>query len=100
MDPKMPNRTDPMKFNLEFWQRLDKTIAELLALGIEADVVLFNLYTPSWPAGLGCLGGTNASTYDVSNDAFFLKYIIARLASFRNVWWSMSVSPPTISRHF
>jgi len=59
-------------------------------MGIEADVILFNLYMGGYPGGLKCLGGPNASDYDLGPDTLFLKYIVARLAAFRNVWWSMS----------
>ena len=90
MSAAHPNQTDPTRFNLEFWQRLDGTIGSLQELGIEADVILFNLYSAPWPLGLSCLGGPNISTYNTSNDRLFLRYIVARIASFRNVWWSMS----------
>merc|ERR1712185_265474 len=59
-------------------------------LGIEADLILFNLYSKAYPAGLSCLGGPNASSYDLTHDLLFVRYIVARLAAFRNVWWSMS----------
>ena len=36
------------------------------------------------------MGGRNASTYDTTNDAFYLKYLAARLGAFSNVWWSMA----------
>ena len=40
-------------------------------------VILFNLYSPAWPAGLSCLGGPNISSYDLTNDRLYLRYIIA-----------------------
>ena len=39
---------------------------------------------------MGCLGGPYLSTHDFTPDARFLRYLVARLASFRNVWWSIS----------
>ena len=36
-------------------------------------------------SGLSC--GPNISSYDLTNDRLYLRYIVARLASFRNVWW-------------
>jgi hypothetical protein len=75
---------------LPFWKRLDDTIGILMRIGIQADVILFNIYSPSWPKGLGCLGGVNYSTYSLTHDTLYLRYIIARLASYHNVWWSMS----------
>eukprot|EP01043_Picozoa_sp_COSAG02_P062553 COSAG02_NODE_8660_length_2488_cov_1.433654_2_plen_437_part_00 len=90
MSSSHPNQTDPTRFNLPFWQRLDRTIGSLLELGIQADIILFNLYSPPWPIGLSCLGGSTPETYNISNDRLFLRYMVARIASFRNVWWSMS----------
>ena len=40
--------------------------------------------------GFDCMGGRNAATYNITNDLFYLKYIIARIASYRHVWWSMA----------
>ena len=36
------------------------------------------------------MGGRDPSQYNTSNDTFYLKYAISRLASYRNVWWSMA----------
>lgn len=36
------------------------------------------------------MGGPNAENYTLTPDLRFLQYIVARIASFRNVWWSMS----------
>ena len=71
---------------------MESVIQSLQDIGVEADVILFNLYDKDYPAGLKCMGGRNASTYDTTADVLFLKYIVVRLASFRNVWWSMSVT--------
>ena len=40
--------------------------------------------------GFDCMGGRSATSYNTSNDRFLLKYAIARLASYRNLWWSMA----------
>ena len=82
--------SDLTRFHLPFWRNVDEIVAALLELDVEADIILFNLYTGSYPKGLACMGGPNASTYDLAPDTLFLQYIIARLAAFRNVWWSMS----------
>ena len=36
------------------------------------------------------MGGRDADTYDLSNDVHYLRYAVARLAAFSNVWWSMA----------
>jgi hypothetical protein len=60
------NVTDPTRFNLAFWRRLDRTVAALLALGVQADIILFNVYDAAWPTGVACLGGAAPATYDLT----------------------------------
>ena len=36
------------------------------------------------------MGGTDKETYDTGHDKFYLRYLVSRLASFSNVWWSMA----------
>ena len=81
---------DLSRFNVEYWQHLDRTIASLQELGVEADLILFNVYDKPYPEGLECLGGKNATTYNVTHDVRYLRYVVARLASHRNVWWSIA----------
>jgi hypothetical protein len=87
---KVNASSDLTRFNLVYWRRMESVIQSLQDIGVEADVIFFNLYDQEYPAGLSCMGGRNATTYDTAADVLFLKYIVARLASFRNVWWSMS----------
>ena len=61
-------------------------------------MILFNLYSAPWPKGLSCLGGPNITTYDISNDQLYLRYIVARLGSFRNVWWCVFTSSSNLQR--
>jgi hypothetical protein len=82
--------SDLTRFNVKFWQSIERTVEALGELGVQADVVLFNLYMQPYPAGLACMGGPNASAYDMYPDTRFVRYIVARLASYRNVWWSLS----------
>eukprot|EP01044_Picomonas_judraskeda_P027989 COSAG03_NODE_9115_length_745_cov_0.873065_1_plen_54_part_10 len=48
-----------------------------------------SVYDKPYPTGLECLGGRNASTYNVSHDSRYLRYAVSRLAAYRNVWWSL-----------
>ncbi|WP_419999031.1 DUF5060 domain-containing protein [Streptomyces boninensis] len=76
-----PGGLDTSRFNPEFWQRFEERLRELLALGIEADVILFHPYEDGeW--GLDRMGA--------EQDRFLLRYAVARLAAFRHVWWSLS----------
>jgi len=72
---------DFKKFNPAFFRHLEKRIDDLNALGIQADVIIFHPYDKGhW--GFDSMGKTN--------DLFYIKYLVARLSSFRNVWWSMA----------
>jgi hypothetical protein len=70
---------DFTKFNPEFFRHLEKRILDLQELGIECDLILFHPYD-RW----------GFSKMSVEQDDLYLKYIVSRLASFRNIWWSMA----------
>ncbi len=72
-------KNDYTRFNPEFFQHLESRIQDLSDLGIEADIILFHPYD-RW--------GYQSMEPEV--DDFYLKYVIARLASYRNVWWSLA----------
>ena len=54
---------------------------ELQKLGIEADVILFHPYD---------MGKWNFDKMNTEEASFYLRYLIARISSCRNVWWSMA----------
>ena len=68
-------------FNPEYFQHLEQRVADLQKLGIEVDIILFHPYDEGhWgfdrmPSGV---------------DDCYLRYVIARLAAYRNVWWSLA----------
>jgi PKD repeat protein len=68
------NRPDPA-----FWRHFENRILDLQKLGIEADLILWHPYD-RW-------GFSEMS--DVQDDAY-LRYCIARLSAYRNVWWSLA----------
>lgn len=70
---------DFRRFNLDFFRHFEGRVADLQALGIEADIILFHPYDRWGYASMGA-----------ENDAFYLRYLIARLAAYRNVWWSLA----------
>jgi hypothetical protein len=72
-------KNDYAHFNPAFFQHLEKRIRDLEVLGIEADLILFHPYD-RW--------GYASMPADV-NDRY-LRYTVARLAAYRNVWWSMA----------
>ncbi|MBD0378637.1 DUF5605 domain-containing protein [Paenibacillus sedimenti] len=75
-----PEDVDRTRFNTEFFTHLETRISDLMQLGIEADLVIFHPYDK---------GYWGVDNMDAETDAFYLRYVIARLASFRNVWWSL-----------
>lgn len=67
------------RFNPAFFRHLEKRILDLQNLGIEADLILFHPYD-RW----------EFSSMPAKHDLLYLEYIFARLAAFRNVWWSLA----------
>ena len=67
------------RFNPEFFRLLERRIAELGQLGIEVDLILYHAYD-RW----------GYATMTAEQDDRYLRYVVARLAAFRNVWWSMA----------
>jgi len=67
------------RFVPAYFQHLDACVASLRDLGIEADLILFHPYD-RW----------GFATMDAEQDDRYLRYVVARLAAYRNVWWSMA----------
>ncbi len=70
---------DFSRFNPAFWHHLEKRIGNLRDLGIEADLILFHPYD-RW----------GYAKMDSVSDDRYLKYAVARLSAYRNVWWSLA----------
>ncbi len=68
------SRPDPA-----FWRHFEQRILDLQRLGIEADLILWHPYD-RWGF---------ADMSDAEDDRY-LRYCIARLSAFRNVWWSLA----------
>ena len=73
------NNWDFARFNPEYFRNLERNIEALCRLGIEADIILMHPYDrwgfskmPAW-----------------AND-LYLRYVTARFAAYRNVWWSLA----------
>lgn len=69
------------RFNPAFFQHLEKRIDDLAKLGIEADLILFHPYDK---------GRWGFDNMPMEINLKYIEYITARLASFRNVWWSLA----------
>jgi len=74
-----PGKLDLDRFDPDFFAHYEERIRDLQALGIEADVILLHPYD-KW----------GFSTMDQRHDEAYLKYVVARFAAFRNVWWTLA----------
>jgi hypothetical protein len=77
-----PTRPDYTRFNPEFFQHIETRIGQLRDLGIEADLILFHPYDDKHQWGL--------DTMPPEVEERYLRYIVARLAAYRNIWWSLA----------
>jgi Domain of unknown function (DUF5060)/Protein of unknown function (DUF4038)/Domain of unknown function (DUF5605) len=65
--------------NPAFFAHVEQRIADLRELGIEADLILFHPYD-RW----------GYSTMPEEADDRYLRYVLARMSAYRNIWWSMA----------
>lgn len=72
-------KNDFSRFNPDFFAHLEQRIGDLRVLGIESDLILFHPYD-RW--------GYQSMSAD--EDDRYLRYILARLSAYRNIWWSMA----------
>lgn len=77
--PRRGEENDFTRFNPEFFEHFEARLQDLMELEIEADIILFHPYD-RW----------GYQSMDAATDRFYLEYVIARFASFRNVWWSLA----------
>lgn len=70
---------DRTRFDPRYFQALEQRIRQLRDLGIEVDLILFHAYD-RW--GFSDLGR--------AADDRYVRYVVRRLAAFRNVWWSLA----------
>jgi hypothetical protein len=76
-----PKGWDFTRFNPEFFRNLEQRVAQLRDIGIEADLILFHPYDKGY-------WGFDRMPPEVNER--YLKYVVARLSAYRNVWWSMA----------
>jgi len=70
---------DTTRLNPAYFQHFERVIEKLNALGVQADVILFHPYD-AW----------GFRSMPAASDDLYLRYAIARLAAYRNVWWSVA----------
>jgi hypothetical protein len=69
------------QFNPKYFQHIERRVADLQKLGIEADIILFHPYDE---------GHWGFDRMPAEVDDRYLHYVVARLAAYRNVWWSLA----------
>ncbi|MEP1445266.1 MAG: DUF5060 domain-containing protein [Paraglaciecola sp.] len=77
-----PTKPDYSRFNPAFFQHLENHVDNLRQLNIEADLILLQPYDDKHIWGLDNMPAEVEDRY--------LRYIVARLAAYRNIWWSMA----------
>jgi hypothetical protein len=70
---------DLERFDPSFFANVEKRIGALDAIGVQADIILFHPYD-KW----------GFAKMDQAHDEAWLRYVVARLAAYRNVWWTMA----------
>jgi len=78
---KAPAQWDFSRFNPAFFRNFEQRVSQLRDLGIEADIILFHPYDK---------GHWGFDSMPAEANERYLRYIVARLAAYRNVWWSMA----------
>jgi hypothetical protein len=76
-----PRTWDFSRFNPEFFRHLERRVEQLRDLGIEADLILFHPYDK---------GHWGFDRMAPAEDDRYLRYLVARLTAYRNVWWSLA----------
>ena len=76
-----PRTWDTTRFNPKFFQHLEQRVADLRDLGLEADLILFHPYDE---------GHWGFDRMTAAADDRYLRYVVSRLAAFRNIWWSLA----------
>ena len=78
-NPTGKEKFDLARLNPAYFQHFEARLQDLMAAGIEADVILFHPYD-AW--GFKAMGQ--------EADDRYLRYAVARLSAYRNVWWSIA----------
>lgn len=68
------------RFDPAYFHNLEKRLAELRDIGVEADLILFHPYGESW----------HYERMTAEQEDRYVAYVVARLAADRNVWWSLA----------
>ncbi|WP_327242005.1 DUF5060 domain-containing protein [Streptomyces sp. NBC_01320] len=76
-----PGELDRSRFDPAFFAHFEARVRDLLELGVEADVIILHPYDK---------GHWGVDDMSSEEDLFLVRYVVARLAAYRNVWWSVA----------
>jgi len=65
--------------NPAYFAHIERRVGDLGAMGIEADLILFHPYD-RW----------GYATMSSEADDRYLRYVLARMSAYRNIWWSLA----------
>lgn len=75
-----PKNWDFSQFDPQFFQDLEKCVSKLRDINVVADLILFRPYDKGrW--------GFDMLTQECNEQ--FVRYMVARFAAYRNIWWSL-----------
>lgn len=77
--PRANGINDLTRFNPAYFRMVEERILALQQAGVQADLILFHPYD-AW----------GYKTMGAEADDFYLRYTIARLSAYRNIWWSVA----------
>ncbi len=72
---------DFTRFNPDYFTHVEECVQQLQNIGVEADMILFHPYDE---------GRWGFDSMPMEVNVRYLKYVVARLASYRNIWWSLA----------
>ncbi len=72
-------KSDFTRPNPAYFAHIEDCIAELRKTNIEADLILFHPYD-RW----------GYATMAAADDDLYLRYVLARMSAYRNIWWSLA----------
>jgi len=72
---------DFSRFNPPFFRNLEEWIERMRDIGVQADLILFRPYDD---------GKWGFDQMDQETNKRFVRYVIARFAAYRNIWWSLA----------
>jgi hypothetical protein len=78
----LDGNVDYTRPNPAFFREIETGLRELQALGIEADLILWN------PGAQG--NAPNPTDMTPEGERAYLRYAVTRLSAFRNVWWTVA----------